>query len=239
MPITPAQAKNSLTGAVDETGLLTSGQQTFASVLATQTGLDVRVVAAWLLAEESGAAAKTRQSTSNNDWLNIGYTGSGTFGSSDAIWANPVSAASATAQWLKGQASVPGYGKASSGIQSILGSAKSDPSSQIAAIQKSGWASSGYPSLPSLYSQVSGSKSTAAGIANALTSPAVAAASGVSSVANTISGIPAAIEDVWKSAVSDAKYAVVTVAILIVGVMLISRAFSGGGSSEKVKVIPV
>jgi hypothetical protein len=52
-------------------------------------------------------------------------------------------------------------------------------------------------------------------------------------------GISSAITDVFNQAVSDAKFAAVTVAVLVVGVILISRAFSGGGSSEKVKVIPV
>src|SRR5947209_3527009 len=63
--------------------MLTSDQQQFASRLAADTGLDGHVIAAWLLAEESGGAAQSRQSASNNDWLNIGYTDSGTYGSSD------------------------------------------------------------------------------------------------------------------------------------------------------------
>src|SRR6185437_5592401 len=50
---------------------LTSDQQQFASRLAAQTGLDPSVVSAWLLAEESGGAAQSRQAQNNNDWLNI------------------------------------------------------------------------------------------------------------------------------------------------------------------------
>ena len=61
----------------------------------------------------------------NNDWLNIGYTDSATYGSSDSIWSNPVTAADATAGWLKGQNTIPGYGTASSGIQGILSTAGS------------------------------------------------------------------------------------------------------------------
>ncbi len=133
---------------------LTSDQQQFASRLAAQTGLDPSVVSAWLLAEESGGAAQSRQSQNNNDWLNIGYTDSGTYGSADSIWSNPVTAADATAGWLKGQNTIPGYGTASSGIQGILGTAGQPAAAQIAALQQSGWASSGYPSLPSLYQQV-------------------------------------------------------------------------------------
>jgi hypothetical protein len=136
--------------------MLTSAQQTFASRLAADTGLDSGVVSAWLLAEESGGAAVSRQAANNNDWLNIGYTDSGTYGSADSIWSDPTAAADATAGWLKGQNTIPGYGTASSGIQGILSTAGQPPAAQIAALQNSGWASSGYPSLPSLYQQVAG-----------------------------------------------------------------------------------
>ncbi len=133
---------------------LTSAQQQFAARLAADTGLNPGVVSAWLLAEESGSAAQSRQAANNNDWLNIGYTDSGTYGSSDSVWSNPLTAADATAGWLKGQDTIPGYGTASSGIQAILSTAGQDPSLQISALQNSGWASSGYPSLPSLYQSV-------------------------------------------------------------------------------------
>ena len=136
--------------------MLTTAQQTFANRLASDTGLDSGVVSAWLLAEESGSAAVSRQAANNNDWLNIGYTDSGTYGSADNIWADPTAAADATAGWLKGQNTIPGYGTASSGIQSILTTAGQPPGAQISALQNSGWASSGYPSLPSLYQQVAG-----------------------------------------------------------------------------------
>jgi hypothetical protein len=136
--------------------MLTSGQQQFASRLAAQTGLDPGVISSWLLAEESGGAAQSRQAQNNNDWLNIGYTDSGTFGAGASIWSDPITAADATAGWLKGQDTIPGYGKASSGIQGILSTAGQPPATQIAALQQAGWASSGYPSLQSLYQQVAG-----------------------------------------------------------------------------------
>src|SRR5947208_1444388 len=79
---------------------------------AQRTGLDPQVISAALMAEESGDAAKSRQAANNNDWLNIGYTDSGTYGASDSIWANPVTAADATAGWLQGQDTIPGYGRA-------------------------------------------------------------------------------------------------------------------------------
>jgi len=137
--------------------LLTSGQQQFAAALSAETGLSPGVVASWLLAEESGGAAQSRQAAGNNDWLNIGYTDSATYGAGDSVWSDPTSAATATAQWLKGQDSIPGYGTASSGIQAILGSVGQTPAAQIQAIQSSGWSSGGYPSLDALYSQVTGS----------------------------------------------------------------------------------
>lgn len=137
--------------------MLTSSQQQFASTLSADTGLNPGVVSSWLLAEESGGAAQSRQAAGNNDWLNIGYTGSGTFGADDSVWSDPVSAANATAQWLQGQDSIPGYGTASSGIQSILSTVGQTPETQIAALQTSGWSGSGYPSLPELYGTVTGS----------------------------------------------------------------------------------
>ena len=161
-----SQLSNAITGTTATAGttglpakagtMLTSGQQTFATRLAADTGLDSGVVSAWLLAEESGGAAVSRQASNNNDWLNIGYTDSGTYGSADNIWADPAAAADATAGWLKGQNTIPGYGTASSGIQSILSTAGQSPQAQISALQNSGWASSGYPSMPSLYQQVAG-----------------------------------------------------------------------------------
>ncbi|MGZ4168736.1 MAG: hypothetical protein ACXVR1_00140 [Solirubrobacteraceae bacterium] len=161
-----SQLSNAITGTTATTGtaglpakagtMLTSAQQTFAARLAADTGLDGGVVSAWLLAEESGGAAVSRQASNNNDWLNIGYTDSGTYGSSDSIWSDPTAAADATAGWLKGQNTIPGYGTASSGIQAIVGTAGQAPAAQISALQNSGWASSGYPSLPSLYQQIAG-----------------------------------------------------------------------------------
>jgi hypothetical protein len=135
---------------------LTSSQQQFASTLSADTGLNPSVVTAWLLSEESGSAAQTRQAAGNNDWLNVGYTDSATFGAQDPIWSDPVTAANATAQWLQGQNSVAGYGTASAGVQAILSSVGQTPAAQVQAIQDSGWASGGYPSLGTMYSQVVG-----------------------------------------------------------------------------------
>ncbi|MCW2951834.1 MAG: hypothetical protein JWQ48_1004 [Conexibacter sp.] len=143
-------------GPLPGASLLTNGQQQFASRLAAQTGMETGVISAWMLAEESGGAATSRETTNNHDWLNIGYTDSGTYGAQAAIWDNPITAADATAGWLKGQDTIPGYGKAAPGVQAILSSAGQPPATQIAALQHSGWASSGYPDVPQLYQQVAG-----------------------------------------------------------------------------------
>ena len=136
--------------------LLTSDQQAFGARLAADTGLNPQVIAAWMLAEESDGAAKSRQAASNNDWLNIGYTDSGTYGSSDSIWSNPITAADATAGWIKGQDTIPGYGRAAAGIRAIQNTVGQPASAQISALQNSGWAGSGYGSLPQLLQMVGG-----------------------------------------------------------------------------------
>jgi hypothetical protein len=108
--------------------------------LASATGLNTRVIAGWVLAEESGSAAQGRQAASNFNWLNIGYFDSGTGAIAHASpFSDPVSAAEQTAKFLKGQ-----WGGASSGIQDILKTVGKPPEDQIMAIANSGWASSHY-----------------------------------------------------------------------------------------------
>lgn len=154
----PAGGATTGTGAVAPKAgvLLTSGQQTFAAQLQAQTGLDPGVIAAWLLAEENGGAAQGRQAARNNDWLNIGYTDTATLGAGNSVWSDPTTAANASAAWLKGTWADPGFGKASSGIQHILDTVGQPAATQISAIQRSGWATSGYPDLPSLLASVGG-----------------------------------------------------------------------------------
>ena len=120
--------------------MLTSGQQTFVAHLSSLTGLNTRVVAGWVLAEESGSAAQGREAASNFNWLNIGYFDSGTGAIAHATpFSNPVSAAEQTAKFLKGQ-----WGGASTGIRDILSTVGKPPDDQIMAIANSGWASSHY-----------------------------------------------------------------------------------------------
>lgn len=231
--ISPTQRDQALT----TNAQLTSGQQTFADRLAGLTGLNLQVVAAWLLAEESGGAAQARQQAGNNDWLNVGYTDKGTYGASDKIWSDPTTAANATAAWLQGQASIPGYGTASQGVRSILQSVGKSPQEQVAAIQRSGWASGGYPNLPSLYSHVANNP-----VSNAVQAPfnaiGSAASGAANAVSNTVNAIPNAITGVFNSIVADAKYAAVLAGVIALGVMLIYKAFSGGSSRPRIIPVP-
>ena len=134
--------------------LLTSSQQQFAARLGADTGLDPGVVDAWVLAEESSGAATARQSANNNDWLNIGYTDSATYGASDSVWGDPVTAADATAGWLSGKNTIPGTERRAAECRRSCRRLVRRRRAQISAIQSSGWASSGYPDLPALYQQI-------------------------------------------------------------------------------------
>lgn len=153
---------------------LTAGQATFVSRLAANTGLNQGVLKAWVLAEESSGAAQSRQAANNHNWLNIGYFDSGPGAIAHAAaFSNPVSAADATAKFLKGQ-----WGGASTGIQGILHTAGSNPMNQINAIAHSGWASSGYnggSTLRSLFSQYGGGSLGAVAQARSGTNSAVSA----------------------------------------------------------------
>jgi hypothetical protein len=132
-------------------GKLNASQQTFASTLASQTGLDPSVVAAWVLSEEPASASAAPNGA--NNWLNIGATDSGYYGAENPAWSDPAQAGAFTAQWLRGTVA-PGFGAASSGIRNILSTAGQDASAQVSAIQHSGWASSGYPGLPALVAEL-------------------------------------------------------------------------------------
>jgi hypothetical protein len=118
---------------------LTDGQQRFARALARKSGLNSRVIAAWMLAEMGGrtsGAAQKREKAGNHNWLNIAYYDSGPGSiTKDRVWRSPEKAAEATAQFLRGEKFGP-----SSGIRKIIKTAGSDPQRQIAAIGNSGWA---------------------------------------------------------------------------------------------------
>jgi murein DD-endopeptidase MepM/ murein hydrolase activator NlpD len=125
---------------------LTAGQAKFSSVFSRETGLNPQVVGAWLLAEQSGSAAKYYEGKGYNNWLNIANTDSGPKGGAGStVWRNPETAAKASAEWMRGQGQIAReYGKPASSITAILGSHGQVPHRQIQAIANSGWASSGY-----------------------------------------------------------------------------------------------
>jgi len=150
-----ARAKKQVANTRTLSGPLTPGQKRFAQIVARETGLSPRVIAAQALAEESGQAALKREAEGNHNWLNIGYFDSGPGAlTRDPTWSTPESAAHATAQFFKGKRFGP-----SQGIRNILPAAKGQPdSAQLAAIANSGWATNSTygPLLTSTHQQVSG-----------------------------------------------------------------------------------
>lgn len=134
---------------------LSRNQQLFASELARSTGLDPRLIAAWIVAEEPAGANAPVGHPDDQNWLNVGNTDGRWFAGARA-WKDPITAARRTAAWLRGDDSVPGFGKAAPGIIAFSRTAGQSLATQITALQRSGWASSGYPNLPALVKQVSG-----------------------------------------------------------------------------------
>jgi hypothetical protein len=133
---------------------MSANQKAFAGELQAKTGLNPAVIAAWMAAEEPVGANAGYAGT--QDWLNVGITDSGPLGAGNTQWTDPVAAADATAAWIAGTWSDPGFGTASSGIQAILHTVGQSAAAQIAAIQGSGWASGGYPDLQQLYQEMVG-----------------------------------------------------------------------------------
>ena len=79
-----------------------------------------------------------------------------------------------------------------------------------------------------------------AGLTAAAGAEAGAAGAGAGSTAATAAGTLAAgagLADVWNAATGDAKYAAVMVGVLILGALMIFRAFAGG--SPRPAVVPV
>lgn len=173
---------------------LNAAQATFAQRLAQDVGLDAAVVQAWVLSEEPASAASAPNGA--NNWLNIGaFDAGGWAGGGANVWGDPTTAADATAAFILGHPvnGVSAPLSAAPGIRAIAGTAGQSPSAQVQAIQHSGWASSGYPNLPSVLSGVQGS-----GVqAPAPTAPSAAAAGsgGLGSIQSglgSIAGVPIA-----------------------------------------------
>lgn len=122
---------------------LSPAAHAFTVRLASQTGLNPRVIAGWVMAETSG------HDTTNgpNNWLNVGSFDSGFQGGGANVWQNPLSAADATAAFLKGapvNGIRPPLGGGAPSVRSILSTVGKGIPTQVQAIQNSGWASSHY-----------------------------------------------------------------------------------------------
>lgn len=72
----------------------TVGQQEFGQALSSLTGLSLKVVGAWMYAEENGGAAEGREAEGDQNWLNVGP------GDSGGVWEDPISAARETNKTL-------------------------------------------------------------------------------------------------------------------------------------------
>jgi hypothetical protein len=129
----------------------TNGQKRFIKSLSARTGLNQRVVAAWVFSEMNGGAARGYEKRGYYNWLNIGHTDSGNLSlTGDRTWRSPENAAKATADFLRGRRFGPGPG-----IKKIINYAGKSPERQMSAIANSGWASSSYEkgaTLRSIYS---------------------------------------------------------------------------------------
>jgi len=134
--------------------ILSRNQRIFARELVRQTGLDPRLVGAWIISEQPAGAAHP-VGHSDQNWLNIGLTDTRWYGGGSA-WQDPATAAARSAAWLQGKQAVPGFGKAASGIVNFSRTAGQPLQNQIRALQQSGWASSGYPDLPNVVQQNAG-----------------------------------------------------------------------------------
>jgi hypothetical protein len=134
---------------------LSKNQKIFADAFAARSGLDRNVIAAWLRNEEPAIDNNGPRGAYN--FLNIGITDSGSLGNGNRFWnSSPAEAGTISAEWMMGKFSVPGFGRASAGIQGIARTAGMSPRAQISAIQHSGWASGGESALVSLYNQAKG-----------------------------------------------------------------------------------
>ena len=133
---------------------LSPNQRRFIQGYASASGIDPRLIAAQLIAEEP-AGANAPVGHNDQNWLNIGNTDSRWFPGA-AAWKDPYRAGRRSALWTRGKLSVPGFGRAAPGIVAFSRTSGQPLQSQIRALQHSGWASSGYPNLGSLVQQVGG-----------------------------------------------------------------------------------
>jgi len=203
---------------------LSYNQLTFARELAAKTGLNGNVVAAWLL-QEQGVENANPASSGLYNFLNVGVTGSGNFGTSDSIWNNPLTAADATAGWLMGvKTAVPGWERSSPLLD--FSAIRGNPQAQITAIQQSGFATSGEPSLPALYQEAAGGI-TPTGANSVVFSPGQSVTGqGVSAVKNAVNSVPNTITGVWNSFTSWIPKFALEMLLIISGLGLLVMALA-------------
>lgn len=144
---------------------LSRNQKLFAQAYAETLGISPAVAAGQLVAEEPPGASHPVGHRDQN-WLNIGNTDSKWYG---GAWANksPQEAGRLSALWTQGKYSVPGFGRAAPGIVAFSRTGGQPLAAQVRALQRSGWASSGYPNLSGLVSQFGGQVKTLANAAPA------------------------------------------------------------------------
>jgi len=153
---------------------LSENQRRFATAYAKTTGLNPALVVAQLIAEEPAGAAYPVGHRDQN-WLNIGNTDNKWYA---GAWARltPEQAGRLSGLWAMGKYTVPGFGKAAPGIIAMTKTAGRSLDTQIRALQKSGWASSGYPDLPTIAAKVTGTTPLPTNGASTTSTTATAAA---------------------------------------------------------------
>lgn len=140
------------------------GSTEFAKWFSHYSGMDPRVVGAWVIAEGAGESGTTGGEAGLNNWLAAGYPAHKTsFSEASFFNGSPKRAAKATVEWMQGKIGGEYNYPASSGIQNALREAPGkSPQEQARILASSGWVdgnegvlnSSYYNSIVSNMSQV-------------------------------------------------------------------------------------
>lgn len=119
---TPAQAATLPKGkkGISLSGPLTPSQKTFGKELSRRTGLAPKTVGGWLLAEESGSAAASKEAKGDANWLNIGPGAN--------LGSDPKAAARETANLINSSGYYAGIrGAVGKGVQAQVSAIKASP----------------------------------------------------------------------------------------------------------------
>jgi hypothetical protein len=137
--------------------MLLPAQLEFADVVAKRVRWDLAVIRAQVYNEMNGPFAARRVAEHNHNWLNVSYDDNlGGRGRLDGrhVWRDPITAGNATADWIQGKRKTLGEQGADSIRTAYTKGASASPQEAIALLQRSGWASSGYPNLPAIYARI-------------------------------------------------------------------------------------